>query len=271
MAEIILTETASVNPPAAGTVSIYADNTANPQLMIRDDTAAAFPQLDQRNTVTGILNKTFTNPVCTAGTTTVASMTITSGAVKTSNNAIGDIEFDGTSFYKTIDLTSGRQQDVCQTVYRITANLSTRGGSIADYFDASSAFPTVAGAVYEFDYHLWFLKNTAGTFTFTLTNSAANWTNLVGWLIVSGDLAVGAAGTQTGLVTTTTAAAAFPVTGSLADTKNHHIWVKAIGEINAAGNVRPRVTVSAGTITPLRGSYYTVRRLFAGNVGTFAA
>jgi len=270
MAEIILSEVASVTQPSAGLVSIYPDTTANPQIMIRDDTAAAVALLDTRNTATGIIGKTFTNPVTTAGTTTVASMTLTTGAVKTSGAAIGDVEFDGTAFYHTIDLTSGRQQDTMQTIYRITANLTTRGGTIADYFDASSAFPTVTNGVYLLNYYLYFLKNTAGTFTFTLTNTQA-YTNLVGRLIVSGDLAVGAAGTTTGLVTNTTAAAAFPATGSLADTKNHMIWVQAVAECGTAGNIRPRVTVSAGTVTPLRGSYYTAQRLFAGNVGTFVA
>ena len=270
MAELLLTETASVAQPGGGIVSLYADSTANPQLLIRDDTAAALPLLDQRNTVTAITGKTFTNPTTTAGTTTVASMTITTGAVKTSGAAIGDVEFDGTSFYKTIDLTSGRQHDTMQSIYRITGNLATRGGTIADYFDASSAFPTVLNAVYELDYYLWFLKNTAGTLTFTLTNTQA-YTNLVGSLKVSGDLAVVANTAEVGLVTTTTAAAAFPVTGTLADTKNHFIHVHALAECGTAGNIRPRVTVSAGTITPLRGSYYTARRLFAGNVGTFAA
>lgn len=270
MAEILLTETASVTQPSGGVVSLYADNTANPQWMFRDDGAAALPLLDQRNAVAGILNKTFTNPTLTPGTTTVASMTVGSGTIKTSAQAIGDVEFDGTAFYHTIDLTSGRQQDTMQTIYRITGNLATRGGTIADYFDASSAFPTVTNGVYLLNYYLWFLKNTAGTLTFTLTNTQT-YTNLAGRLIVSGDLAVGAAGTTTGLVTNTTAAAAFPVTGTLADTKNHMIWVTAIAECGTAGNIRPRVTVSAGTITPLRGSYYTAQRLFAGNVGTFVA
>ena len=217
-----------------------------------------------------LTNKTATGLITTAGTTTVASMKITTGAVKTSGQAVGDVEFDGTAFYHTIDLTSGRQMDSMQSIYRITADLATRGGTIADYFDASSAFPTVTNGVYLLNYYLWFLKNTAGTFTFTLTNTQA-YTNLVGRLIVSDDLAVGAAGTTTGLVTTTTAAAAFPVTGTLADTKNHFIHVIALAECGTAGNIRPRVTVSAGTVTPLRGSYYTAQRLFAGNVGTFAA
>ena len=266
MSEIILSEVASVTQPASGFVSIYPDTTANPNLMIRDDTAAARTILDNSNTVS-VSNKLITLP---ASTTTTPSMLFTTGAIKTSGQALGDVEFDGTNFYHTIDLTSGRQADVMQSVYRITANLATRGGTIADYFDASSAFPTVASAVYELDYYLWFLKNTAGTLTFTLTNTQA-YTNLVGSLKVSGDLAVAAGTQEVGLVTTTTAAAAFPVTGTLADAKNHFIHVHALAEIGTAGNIRPRVTVSAGTITPLRGSYYTARRLFAGNVGTFAA
>jgi hypothetical protein len=40
---------------------------------------------------------------------------------------------------------------------------------------------------------------------------------------------------------------------------------------STAGNVRLRLTMSAGTWTPLRDSFFRVRRLAAGNVGTFVA
>lgn len=158
------------------------------------------------------------------------------------------------------------------SIYRITANLSTRGGSIADYFDASSAFPTVLNGVYLLEWDLYFLKTTAGTVTFTLTNTQT-YTNLVaGWRgnVITGIAATGAV-SEAAIVTATSAASALPVTGSLSNGANHHYIVRALAECGTAGNIRLRVTCSAGTITPLRGSAFYGRRLASGNVGTFVA
>ncbi len=47
--------------------------------------------------------------------------------------------------------------------------------------------------------------------------------------------------------------------------------IVAVMNIGTAGNVRLRITSSAGTVTPRRGSFYRATRLFAGNVGTFVA
>jgi len=43
MAEIILSETASVSTPSAGTVSTYCDNSANPMMKVIDDSGAIRP------------------------------------------------------------------------------------------------------------------------------------------------------------------------------------------------------------------------------------
>lgn len=187
------------------------------------------------------------------------------------NAEIGAIEFDGTAYYDTVDLTSGRAQRTDTHIFRLTANLGTRGAAIADFFDASSAFPTITNGIYELIWDLYFLKTTAGTATFTITNTQT-YTNIVAsWLISIGDLAVANAVSQAGIVTTTAAAAALPATGSLTTANNHHVIIRALAECGTAGNIRLRITQSAGTVTPLRGCMFTARRLFAGNVGTFVA
>ena len=81
MAEIILSEVASVTQPSAGLVSIYPDTTANPQIMIRDDTAAAVALLDTRNTAAQIGAKDFAD-----GTTTISNVSATSKAIKFSSS-----------------------------------------------------------------------------------------------------------------------------------------------------------------------------------------
>jgi hypothetical protein len=65
---------------------------------------------------------------------------------------------------------------------------------------------------------------------------------------------------------------ALPASASIAIGNHYHI-VRAYVFTNAttAGNIRLRVTSSANGITLQRGSFYTVRRLTAGNIGTFVA
>jgi hypothetical protein len=206
-----------------------------------------------------------------AGTTARAPLLIPSGTNLTTAVA-GGVEFDGAAQYWTNDTTSGRAASDNQHIFRLTSNGSAIGAAIADYFGANSSFPTVLNAVYELNFYLYFLKTTAGTVTFTLTNTAT-YTNLVAFwegAVITGIAATGAM-SGAGIVTTTTAAAAMPVTGSLSSGANHFYHIYALAEVGTAGNIRLRATESAGTITPLRGSYYTARRLAAGNVGIFAA
>lgn len=208
-----------------------------------------------------------------AGTATLntAPLKFTSGTLLTTAEA-GVIEYDGTALYKTIDTTQGRTQDSNQSIFRLVANNSALGPAIADYFGANSSFPTIINAVYEITFYLYYLKSTLGTVTYTITNTST-YTNIAAEYTQSAVVGIGtnAAQTVAGIVTTTIAAAALPATGALTNAARHRCVIRAIVETATAGNIRLRVTSSAGTITPLRGSYYTARRLFAGNVGTFAA
>jgi hypothetical protein len=184
----------------------------------------------------------------------------------------GAVEFDGTAFFDTVDTTSGRSQQSNQQIFRLAANGSALGPTIADYFGSNSSFPTVTNGVYELTFYLYYLKTTAGTVTYTLTNTQA-YTNLAAYVLQApvGGLTSFVSVQGAGVAATTTAANALPVTQSLTTGVNHFAKIMATVECGTAGNIRLRVTSSAGTVTPLRGSYYTARRLFAGNVGTFAA
>lgn len=301
---------ASISTPGAGVTAVFVDGTNAPtkRLRTKDDAGTVIAYVGQSttdtltnksvdlatNTVTGttaqfntalsdndfatlagsevLTNKTLTNPITSAGTTGVASMTITAGTNLT-NAIAGGIEADATGFYKTINTTSGRQQDVVQSVYRTTSNGSALGAAITDYFPATSSFPTVTNGVYLLKYYLWFLKTTAGTVTWTITNTQA-YTNAVAWHLSDavGGVATNAATTGDGIVTNTTAAMALPVAaGNLTTAVNHYHEITALVECGTAGNIRLRVTSSAGTVTPLRGSFYTAQQISANNIGTFVA
>jgi hypothetical protein len=224
--------------------------------------------------VTGTQVKTFVNtaPVFAAGTASAGTWPVmTSGTLLTAAEA-GAMEFDGNLHYRTTDTTAGRQLAHDQMVFYTTADGSAIGAAIADAFGSNSAFTTISGAVYEINYHCWYLKSTAGTSTWTVTNTQT-YTAFTGTRIICAVGGIGAAGavSAAGLANQTTAAAAFPVSGSLTDATQQYAHINVICTIGTAGNIRLRHTSGAGTITMRRGSYYTVRRLFPGNVGSFVA
>jgi hypothetical protein len=213
-----------------------------------------------------------TAPHFAAGSATADSKPeLTSGTVLTTPED-GAIEYDGASQYFTSDTTSGRAAACNEQIFRLAANLSTRGGTIADYFDANSAFPYVTNGVYELEWDLVFLKTTAGTLTWTLVLTQAPTNVVTSWdgSVITGISATGAI-SEAALVTQTGTSIVLPVTGSLSNATNHRYKIRVMLEAATAGNIRLRCTVSAGTLTPLRGSLFKARRLPAGNVGTYVA
>jgi hypothetical protein len=228
--------------------------------IVSDETGSGLVMFNQ--------SPTFAAGTATAGT---AMSYNTAGTLLTVAEANAN-EYDGTAHFKTIDTTSGRAQECNQHIFRLTANGSAIGPTIADFFGANSAFPTVTNGVYEIEYHLYFTKQTGGTITYTLTNTQT-YTNLAAWYehTAVGGLSSYSGMNAAGITAATTAASDLPVTGSVSNGAAVAVIIHATVECGTAGNIRLRVTSSAGTVTPLRGSYYTVRRLYAGNVGTFAA
>lgn len=181
------------------------------------------------------------------------------------------ISTDGT-IRKYDDSISAVSECLSDSVFRLTANGAAIGAAIADFFGANSSFPTDTNGIYEIKFYLKYLKTTAGTVTYTITNTQT-YTNIVASYIQSpaAGIATNAGLTGAGIVTTTAAAAALPVTASLTTAVNHFAIIYCIAECATAGNIRLRVTESAGTVTPLRGSFYRARRIGSGNVGSFVA
>lgn len=207
-----------------------------------------------------------------AGTTSVAPLVYTSGTNLTTPVA-GAVEYDGAQFYATANATSDRGDIPVEHIFRLAANGSAIGATIADFFGANSSINLPATSAWELEAHLYYLKSTAGTVVYTITNSAADYTNITAKYVHWHSTGIQSSTANTfgaGIVTTTTAAAALPATQSLSDAVNHAAIITATIEMNAAGNIRIRCTESAGTITPLRGSYYRIRRLPA-SVGDFVA
>lgn len=209
--------------------------------------------------------------VFAAGSATAGSKPKFASGTLLTTPEVGAYEFDGTSFYQTVETTSGRAQNVQEQIYRTTADGSAFGAGIADVFPATSSFPTVTNGIYVFEFYLNFLKTTAGTVTWALVNTQT-YTNLVARMLMTNVAGIGGGASQIlGIVATTSAGGAFGASPSLNSAVNHRHEIHALAECGTAGNIRLRATQSAGTITLLRGSYYTVRRLPAANVGIFVA
>jgi hypothetical protein len=207
-----------------------------------------------------------------AGTATVAPIELTSGTNLTTPSA-GAIEYDGAVQYFTNDTTSGRGYTTSTQIFRLAANVTAFGPAIGNFFGANSAINLAAGGVYEIEAYCRFTKTTAGTVTVTATTSAApvNLSGTVQYGAITGGTATGAAN-QTSLYNSTATASAFGASGSLTTAVSHTFIIILLVEANAsASNLRINFTQSAGTLTPLRTSYYKVTKLPAANTGSFAA
>lgn len=221
-------------------------------------------------TVTGV--KTMTNMTTAAGTTGVPSMTHTSGTNMTTPTA-GVVEFDGTAMYSTVDTTNGRRFNDNWNYFRLTGS-GTGISTIADFFGTNDGIPLVANGVYEIEWHCFFSQATAGTATWTIVTATTALANLTGEYIGSPVAGIGTVGTpQTaGINVTSSSSTAFPVTGLEVNVAIHYFTIRVLATAgNGSSNTRLRLTMSAGTATPLINSYFRVRRLPGANTGTFVA
>jgi len=222
------------------------------------------------NVISGTTIQGFIQP--TTGTTTTAPIVLTPGTLL-STPVVGAIEMDGAAIYATENTTSGRGEMGVFHQYRLTTDSSAFGPGITDFFPATSSIQLEASSIYEIDAQVWFLKTTAGTATWTWTNSSAV------QMIKSYYVGTAVTGFTTTITTTapiggiaaqqTSTALAHAATASMTAATNQHFHFKVHVWTNAATNLRLRLTQSAGTATPRAGSYYAVRKISA-NAGTFA-
>jgi hypothetical protein len=208
-----------------------------------------------------------------AGTATVAPLEFINGTLMTTPDG-GSMEFDGNNLSFTNDATSLRGYVPATNLFRLTANGAAIGAGIANFFGANSAISVAANADYALEAYCYFTKTTAGTVTVTLTSSQAplNINGTVDYGAAAGGNATGAAN-RISLFASASTAAAFGASASLTTAVNHAFIIRAIIETHAtnAGNIRINFTSSAGTVTPLRGSYYKLTKLPPGNSGNFVA
>ena len=164
--------------------------------------------------------------------------------------------------------TSGNGAIVGEQTFRLEANVTAFGPAIGDFFGTTSAISLEASSVYQISIYAVMTKTTAGTATWTLTASSAP-TRIIGTYMASPITGIAAGAATSGFTGSQGAAtAAFAATGSLTTAVNHAFQFSVQVQTNAATSLNLRLTQSAGTATPLAGSYYTVKKISA-TTGTF--
>jgi hypothetical protein len=164
--------------------------------------------------------------------------------------------------------TSGNGAIVGEQVFNLDANLTAFGPTIGDFFGATSAISLEASSEYQIHIYATMTKTTAGTATWTLTASSAP-IRMTGTYLASPITGIAAGVATSGFAGSQGATtAAFAATGSLSTGVNHAFQFVVQVQTNAATSFKLQLTQSAGTATPLAGSYYTVKKISA-TTGTF--
>ena len=201
-----------------------------------------------------------------------APLKIGAGTTILATPEVGAIEYDGSYLYQTPNSTSGRAYVPPVYSFRLTANGANIGATIADFFATPSSLSLEASSVYKITCFAYFTKTTAGTAIWTHTFSSAPtiFTSSLTYSPVTGI----ANGTQTNVLSYSggqaTASMDHAATASLTTGVNHFSRFELIAVTNAATNWRLRLTQSAGTATPLTGSFYTIEKV-GPSTGTFVA
>lgn len=260
------------------TASIFGRVTAGtgvPEALTKAQALSILNVADGANvTQTGV--ETLTNKrislIAGAAGAGLAPLKFTSGSLLATQE-IGADEFNGESFSRTIDLVSGRGMIPLEHRFRLTA-AGTAITTIANFFGTNGNIPLVPSSYYEIEVYLWFLKNTAGTVTWTLTNSSAPTGQNIEFEMSPITGIVAPPGTATALFgqfyNDATAARAW-TTGSLTTTVNHFAKIKIRLNNNLGTSLKIQATVSAGDIIPGINSHWIAKRVSNSNVGNGAA
>jgi hypothetical protein len=208
-----------------------------------------------------------------AGGSTSAPILLNSGSIL-SSPAAGAVEYDGAQFYGTIDAASGQAAIPVEQYFHL-ASAGSNVTAIANYFGSNSNMTLVSGAYYDIEIIMYYIKTTAGTVTWTLTNSQAPTAQNIYYEMspVTGMIAPpGTATMLVGQIYNDNTAARTVVTASLTGAPTNHYARFRIQLRNATGvSLKIQATCGAGSITPGANSYWICKRRAAGNVGVFVA
>jgi hypothetical protein len=212
----------------------------------------------------------FSNLILDAGTTATAPIKLTSGANLTTATA-GAFEYDGASYFQTIDTTSGRGVVPVSQFILGTSNsgLSTVSPVIITSGSGGYRLSLVTGALYEYEAEVYLSKSTSGTLTWGF-----NFSTTPGYMHAhyvgqptAGISSVGSA-TTAGIINSTGTTINLPNTGTLSSGTDNHYRIKALISTASATTMYLQVTSNTGSVNIYAGSYAKITRLPTTSVGT---
>jgi len=249
---------------------------ASPLSQFANTTSAQLAGMITDETGFGVLvfnnQPTLSDPRTFGGTATTAPLRIVTGGVLLTTQTANTFECDDTNLYFSNDSTGGRGAIPAQQYFRLTAT----GGAITtigNYFGSNSNISLASGGFYEIEIEMFFLKTTAGTVTWTFTNSAAPTGMNLAYRFspIGGIVSTAAATYLDGQQYNLTSTAPTVVTGSLTTGVNHYAKFHIFLNNSTGTSLKIQAACSAGSITPGIGSNWKCRRLPANSTGTFAA
>lgn len=165
------------------------------------------------------------------------------------------------------NLTSGLGIVPPVWTYRRTADGTAIGPAVTNVFPTPSILQLEGASVYKITGSVYFLKTTAGTVTWNnlFSSSPSIFEGVLRQSPLTGFSSTAATYTPLSynyyIRAATGSALSFGSASTLTTGVNHFITFENTVITNAATYWRLRITQSAGTITPLAGSYYTITKI----------
>jgi hypothetical protein len=209
---------------------------------------------------------TFSNLIIDAGTATTAPLKFTSGTNLTTA-AAGAFEYNGSSFFQTIDTTSGRGVvPVSQFIY-----LSSDNNYIGSSYPVfpSSTLSLVSGGLYEYEAEIYVYRIVgSGTLTWSFIFSSTPGFMHAHYIgqPTAGISSVGSA-TTAGVVNATGTTINLPNTGTLSSSTYNHYKIKALMSISSATTMNLQLQSNSNYVSVIAGSYAKITRLPTSSVG----
>jgi hypothetical protein len=245
-----------ISGDTSGAITVAAPSVAGSNTLTLP---AATDTLVGKATTDTLTNKTITGLNLSAGSTSVAPITLASGTNLTTA-AAGAMEYDGTVHYKTNNASNrGLSPAVQYAILNNTTYTLTSQTAAQALFNASATGAiTLPTGFFEFEcyYALTSMSSTSGSFGFALAGTA---TYTQAWTATALKNAAGSAGATAG-TSYNTAANTTLVTANTTTTA--WAYIKGTIRVSVAGTVIPQVSLGqAAAAIVSAGSYFKITQI----------
>jgi len=217
-----------------------------------------------------------------SGSITLTGPSIQNSASLGSTLISGSMEFDGSTFYRTVD-SSGRTLNANHHLFYLPTSIAHTASIQTDAFSGSlNVFQMQANSLYEVQYNLFYTKTGNGAVTWNIFSVDQTMQNIHATIDASA-----AGGTSHYYATDALATGGSPITSavinkvntvnasitlpSLTNATNHKAIIKALiwSHSSLPSKLKLQITQAGTNTTIWPGSYYTIKKLPVASVGTF--